>query len=91
MDRELFERIRQSGRAALAVANRLPLLLEQLEPNSDDSHTLAANIQLGLKQSTGIAIEAERADPRLSTLARDVVGLWKKLAEKMENFGERPT
>jgi hypothetical protein len=91
MDRELFERIRKSGRAALAVADRMPVLLEQLEPNSDGSQTLAANIQLGLKQSTGIAIEAESADPRLSMLARDVEGLWRKLAEKMKNFGERPT
>jgi hypothetical protein len=67
----------------------MPVLLKQLMPNSDDSQTLAANIQLGLKQSTSIVQEAESADPRLSKLARRVEGLWRKLAERMENLEKR--
>lgn len=79
----LFQRLRESGQAAVRIAAWIPSFLQN-DVNEEDLGIVVTSISTCLAGCEKLAQEAKATgDPRLAHTAQKVLGLWEMLGEKI--------
>ncbi len=87
IDRSIFERIRESGRAAVATAAKLPAILADDRLTTDALSELVVRIDARRSEIESVAFDVR--NERLRMLAHQIEHLWSDLAKLAANHVHR--